>query len=556
MQEIIKPWFKYLLFVSFFGVCINLIYLAVPIYMMIVYDRVLFSFSMATLYTLSFGVLISLFIMGLIDYFRLRILGQAGESLAKKIMPLVMMSMHTDAAGLVRQGYTRGLDDLELLRDSIVRGKIFYILDLPWVVIYLGVLYIIHPLMGGVAMAAVFMVSTFQVLLKLLEKKRYTVADVTFRANTDFVQASLQQAEVVSGMGMLPAIIEACDNQYKKALGIRSEADAFQAGTGAVIQLLYLTAAVAVFGAGAYLFFTEGITTGAIFASVIIIMRLFCPFERSLSGMKDSIEAMAAYKRLKHFVNIKNPGEKLLLPEPEGNFSAEGIILALKGKTVLRNISFALEPGESLGILGPLAAGKTSLCKVALGIWPKTAGKIRIDGGEIGQWPRDELGKHLGYMAQEPELFPGTVAENISRLQKIDSEKVVMAAKKAGIHGMVLKLPQGYDTRIEGSGKNLAAGQRQLISLARALYGNPRFLVMDEPHTYLDDAGLVLLLNALGFLKKEKTTIIMVTDRPNLLLDMDKLLVIKDGQMAMYGPGKEVLNQLANKQQPQQAVGA
>ncbi len=171
MQEIIKPWFKYLLFVSFFGVCINLIYLAVPIYMMIVYDRVLFSFSMATLYTLSFGVLISLFIMGLIDYFRMRILGQAGESLAKQIMPLVMMSMHTDAAGLVRQGYTRGIDDLELLRDSIVRGKIFYILDLPWVVIYLGVLYIIHPLMGGVAMYAVFMVSTFQVLLKLLEKK-------------------------------------------------------------------------------------------------------------------------------------------------------------------------------------------------------------------------------------------------------------------------------------------------------------------------------------------------------------------------------------------------
>lgn len=552
----IKSWVKNFIFAGFFGVCINLIYLALPLYMMIVYDRVLFSFSLATLYTLGAGVMFSFIVMGIIDYLRMQILGKAGNALALEMLPFVVKSMHRDAAGLNGQGYVRGLEDLERLRNAIVHGRIFYFLDIPWIIIYLWVLYIIHPLVGVVALGAVFLVAMFQILLKKFEKKRYTLADVAFGANGDFVKSCLAHGELVSAMGMLPAITAKHGEQEMKVLSVRSGADAFHFGAGAFIRFLYVTSLAGVFGIGAFAFFSDELTAGAIFAGVIILARIFIPLERGLSDMKASTEAMAAYRRLKQFVNMEKEKKKLSLPVPKGKFDAQGVSLALNGKMVLHNISFALEPGETLGILGPSSVGKTSLCKVLLGIWPAVAGKVRLDGAELSQWPDDELGRLQGYLPQEIELFPGTVAENISRLQAVDSEKVVIAAQKAGIHGMILKLPQGYDTKLDGTCKNLSAGQRQLISLARALFDDPKLVVLDEPHTHLDDTGLRMLFYALNNLKQAKITTLMVTDRPNLLVNMDKILVIQEGQVAMYGPGKEVLNQLANKQAPQQAVGA
>ncbi|MBU0970239.1 MAG: ATP-binding cassette domain-containing protein [Proteobacteria bacterium] len=555
MQKMIKTWVKYFIIVGAFGVCINLIYLALPLYMMIVYDKVLFSFSQATLYTLSAGAMISFLAMGLMDYFQLQIRGKIGNELAQKTMPFVVNAMHKDAAGIVRQGYARGLEDLEILRNAVVHGKIFNFLDLPWVLIYLWILYVIHPLVGIVAMAAVFLIALFQILLKKLEKKRYTIADVAFGAHADYAKICLAHAELVSGMGMLPAILAKHEGQAMKVLAVRSAADVFHFGTGAVIRSLYVTSFAAVFGVGAFVFFTDQITAGAIFAGVVILARLFYPLEKSLADMKASIEAMGAYKRLKQFVSTQPLKKKLSLPRPEGKFDAQAVSLALAGKMILHNVSFALAPGETLGILGASSAGKTSLCKVLLGIWPAVAGKVRLDGAELAQWPEDELGKFLGYLPQELALFPASVAQNISRLQEVDSEKVVRAAKKAGVHEMILKLAQGYDTKIDETGKNLAAGQRQLISLARALYDDPKLVVLDEPHTHLDETGLRMLFYALNNLKQEKITTLVVTDRPNLLVSMDKILVIKEGQVAMYGPSKEVINQLANTQVPQQAAG-
>lgn len=555
MQNIIKSWFKYMVFVGLFGVGINLIYLVIPIYIMVVYDKVLFSFSKATLFTLSVGVLFSLIMMGLLDYYRRRILGQAGNDLAQKMVPFLYESMQADAAGIAPKGYDRGVFDLEQLRDGIVRGQIFYIFDLPWVLIYLGVLYFVHPLVGTVAIAGVFLVSLFQILLRKLGKNQYIAADIAFQANANFVNTCLHHAQLISGMGMVSAVIKKYKNRYQQVLVKRSRADGFQSGAGAVIRLLQVICMAAVFTTAVFVFFTNGITTGTIFACVILIVRLFYPFEQSLAAMKSSIEVMAAYARLKHFVDTQAPKERLSLPVPEGRVEAQALTMAIQGRAILHNISFALEPGETLGILGPSSAGKTSLCKLLLGIWPTTSGKITLDKAEIGQWPRNELGKYVGYLPQETELFPGTVAENISRLADVDSELVVKAARKAGVHEMILKLPQGYDTKIDRTGKSLAAGQRQLISLARALYGDTKYVVLDEPQTHLDDLGFAMMVHALNNLKQEKITTILVTDRPNLLMSMDKLLVIREGQVAMYGPGKEVINQLANKQQPQQAAG-
>jgi len=555
MQTMSKSWIKYLVIITIFGVCSNLIYLALPIYMMIVYDRVLFSFSVATLATMIVGVLISLVMMGLIEYFRTRMTGQIGTILARRMAPYVLKSMHTDAVVLNRHGYVRGTDDLERIRNAIVQGQGFYVLDLPWVLIFLGILFFIHPLIGGVATAAVCMGGFFQVLLGVLEKKRHTIADVAFQANADFARTCLRHAELVAGMGMLPRIRERYLARYNKVLALRSEADVYQSALGAAIRFFHFVTLAAVFGSGVFVFFSDKITTGAIFATVMISARILYPFERGLVDMKVVIEAMAAYKRLRHFVTLEEAKTKLSLPEPRGKFEAETLSLVLNGKAVVQNISFSLNPGETLGILGPSTAGKTSLCKVLLGIWPAMAGKVRLDGAEIAQWPDDELWKYVGYMPQEPELFPVSVAENIARLMVVDPEKVVKAAQKAGVHEMILKLPQGYDTQIDQTGKNLAAGQRQLISLARALYDDPKLVILDEPHTHLDDLGFTKVLHALQSLKQENSTTIVVTDRSNLLKQMDKLLVMNEGQMALYGPGKEVLNQLANRQQPQQAAG-
>lgn len=555
MQTMIKSWFKYFLVVGMFGICINLMYLALPIYMMIVYDRVLFSFSMSTLFTMIVGVLICLLMMALLDYFRIRMIGRVGNAIAQQVTPFVLDIMHKSAAGSNRQGYARGLEDLERVRNAIVQGQIFSLLDLPWILIFLGTLFFIAPVVGGVATSAVFMAAVFQTLLGVLEKKRHTIADVAFQANADFARTCLHHSELVSGMGMLPRIRERYVERYNKILAVRSEADAFHAGIGSTVRFLHLTGLAAVFGAGVFVFFSGQITTGAIFALVMISARIFYPLERSLADMKTSIEAMAAYKRLLHFVSLQGQKAKLALPEPQGKFEAEALSLALNGKTIVHNISFALEPGETLGILGPSSAGKTSLCKVLLGIWAATVGKVRLDGAEIGHWPEEQLRRYVGYMPQESELFPVSVAENIARLMQVDPDKVVLAAQKAGVHEMILKLPQGYDTKIDQTGKNLSAGQRQLISLARALYDEPKLVVLDEPHTHLDDLGFRMALHALATLKQGKITTIVVTDRSNLIAHLDKLLVINEGQTTLYGRCQDVLSQLANRQQSQQAAG-
>jgi ABC-type protease/lipase transport system fused ATPase/permease subunit len=270
--------------------------------------------------------------------------------------------------------------------------------------------------------------------------------------------------------------------------------------------------------------------------------------------MQSSIETLASFNRLCRYIDLRQQKDKLSLPSLTGRVTVESLSLALTGHAVFHNVSFTLEPGESLGIVGPSSVGKTSLCKVLLGIWPASSGKVRFDGAEISQWQEQELHSQIGYLPQETGLFPGSVADNIARLQQVDPDKVVAAAQKAGIHELILKLPQGYETKIDLTGKNLSAGQRQLISLARALYDEPRFVVLDEPHTHLDEQGLGYVFQTLRNLKEQQVTTVVVTDRSHMLANLDKLLVIRDGQVVLYGPTKEVLTQLANRQQPQQAI--
>ncbi|MDY0223718.1 MAG: ATP-binding cassette domain-containing protein, partial [Desulfobacterium sp.] len=379
--------------------------------------------------------------------------------------------------------------------------------------------------------------------------KRYQSSSAGAAAGAHFLAATIRNAETISGMGMLDHVLKKFELADQKVQTNRYEAEANRCAVGAIKITLQALFTAGIFGTGAYLFFNNQITVGVIFASVIIMMRIFLPLDLSFESIKTSIEAISAYKRLTHFIEIKPSKTTLSLPRPEGKLQAEGLTLAINNRTLLRNISFSLEPGETLGIFGPSSSGKTSLVKMILGIWPAIAGKMRLDGAEINQWEREDLGKHLGYVSQEIEFFSGTIGENIARLARVDSEKVVLAAKKAFCHEMILKLPKGYDYQIDTSGKNLSCSQLRQIALARALYNDPQVIVMDEPHLNLDDTGLKALITTLQILKNEKKSVVIVTDKPSLLVTTDKLLMLKDGQVAIFGSSKEVLAKLTNPQQ-------
>jgi ATP-binding cassette, subfamily C, bacterial EexD len=551
MQQLIRTWTKYMIFAGIFTTAFNLVYLAVPLYMLVVHDRVLFSFSTATLFSLGAGLAISLAVMATLEYMRNRIMAQAGDDLVQQMTPQVVTSMQADAGALAPQGYTRGLADLEQLRDAVVQGRFFRFLDLPWILVYLFVLYLMHPLVGITAAAGVFMAAAFQFLLKQIETKRYTLSDAGAAANRALVSQAMGCGELVSSMGLARHLAQKFQGRDAGVQDLKSRAEKFHAGIGAAIHFVHLVFLTGVFTAGTWVFFNDEITVGGMFAAVMIAVRIMMSLEKGLSDIKVSIDAVNAFKRLKKFVGQAKKVEKTVLPEPAGKIQVRGLSLPVPGKVLLNNIHLDLAPGQMLGVTGPSDAGKTVLCRVLAGIWPPGAGEFRLDGATIDQWPEDALGRYIGYMPQEPDLLPGTVAQNIARFAEKNDEQVIRAAETAGVHDMILQLPRGYETQVFQTGRHLSAGRRQLISLARALYGLPRLVVMDDPHTFLDEAGLRILQQVLDTLKREKITTVMVTDRPAMLKTMDKLLVIKDGQTALYGPATEVMAQLANRPQPQ-----
>jgi PrtD family type I secretion system ABC transporter len=311
---------------------------------------------------------------------------------------------------------------------------------------------------------------------------------------------------------------------------------------------------VIIYGVGAYLTLRNESNAGVMITASIIMGRALAPIEQSMAMWRQTIEARAAYKRLNGVMGAITDTETTELPAPTGKLDVEGVTLALGGRPVLQNVSFSLEKGESIGLIGPSASGKTCLCRTLLGIWPTLGGQVRLDGASVFQWRQDELGDYLGYLPQDIELFPGTVSDNIARMGAVDSEKVVAAAKNAGVHEMILKLPMGYDTPIGDGGNILSGGQRQRIALARALYGNPVFVILDEPNSNLDDLGEKALVQTLTRMKDQGITTIVVSHKPNLLAVVDKILMLNNGMVALYGPKDEVIKKMMSAVQTQKAM--
>ena len=365
------------------------------------------------------------------------------------------------------------------------------------------------------------------------------------------LSVTLRNADTILGMGMLDHTVDRWQKRNHKVLDLQTAAGSHAGLIRSVTKTLRISLQVAIYGTGAYLAIQNRSTPGIMIAASIIMGRALQPIESCMSTWRNTVEVRGAYRRLKRLFQMSESTDTMTLPKPKGHLRVDGVSLTLQDRYLLRNINFELNPGEQLGIIGPSAAGKSTLCRMLLGLWPSMAGKIRLDGADVFQWDKSHLGRFIGYLPQTVELLPGTVAENIARMGEVDSRQVVKAAEAAGAHQMILGLPQGYDTRVTDGGMSLSGGQTQLIGLARALYGDPCLVILDEPYTSLDQTGAACLKRVLQELKARDASSIIVAHDLSYLKSADKVMVMKDGAMMMYGPKTKVMAPQDQPRNPQ-----
>ncbi|MBZ0329372.1 type I secretion system permease/ATPase [Halomonas sp. ANAO-440] len=542
--------------VGFFSMFVNFLMLVPPMYMLQVYDRVLTTQSVETLLMLTLVVVFLFMVMGGLELVRSRMLVRVGNRLDTNINARLYGAMFRRSVVTQGQQTAQPLSDLTNVRQFLTGNGLFAFFDAPWVPLYLGVLFLFHPWLG------VFATIAGIVLLILAVANEKATKSLLAEANSDQIQAqslansNLRNSEVLYAMGMLPGLRKRWAAKHHEFLAKQSQASD-RAGaltnTSKVLRLLFQSM---ILGLGAFLVLRGEMTPGMMIAGSIIMGRALAPIDQMIGSWKSFVGARGAYDRLNELLTqIPEEQQRMSLPAPKGNVSVETVAAAPPGvrMATIRGINFEVPKGEHVGIIGPSAAGKSTLARVLLGIWPSQVGNVRLDGADIAQWNRDELGPHIGYLPQDIELFDGSISENIARFGEVDARKVVAAARKAGVHEMILELPNGYDTTISASSGVLSGGQRQRIGLARALYGNPVLVVLDEPNSNLDDSGERALSASIQQLKAEGVTLFVISHRTSVLKNMDQLLVMKEGQVSMFGPRDQVLAQFAKK--PQRQMG-
>ncbi|GAA3896953.1 type I secretion system permease/ATPase [Halomonas cibimaris] len=556
LQRALKACKGSFISVGFFSMFVNLLMLVPPMYMLQVYDRVLSTQSEDTLLMLTLLVIFLFAIMGGLELVRSRILVRVGNRLDTMVNERLYSAMFRRSLLSPGGQSAQPLNDLTSLRQFLTGNSLFAFFDAPWVPIYIGVMFLFHPWLG------IFAIGAGIILVALAIANEKSTQTLLSEANSEHIQAqnlansNLRNAEVLHAMGMLPGIMGRWSKRHHEFLAKQSRASDRAGALTNTSKVIRMMAQSLILGLAALLVLKGELTGGMVIAGSILMGRALAPIDQMIGGWKGFVSARGAYKRLNELLTqIPDEQRRMSLPRPEGYLSVENVAAAPPGSRMatLRGINFAVDKGEHVGIIGPSAAGKSTLARVLLGIWPSQVGDVRLDGGDITQYNRDELGPHIGYLPQDIELFDGTVSENIARFGSVDPEKVVAAAKKAGVHEMILALPNGYDTVISAGSGALSGGQRQRVGLARALYGDPVLMVLDEPNANLDDAGERALAQAIAQLKQDGTTLFVISHRQSVLKHMDKLLVMKDGQLSMFGPRDQVLAQFAKK--PRGKVG-
>ncbi|MGR4972671.1 type I secretion system permease/ATPase [Pseudomonas sp. LARHCG127] len=534
--------------VGFFSFFVNLLMLVPSFYMLQVYDRAVGSASVSTLLMLTLIMLLLMITMGGLEWVRSRIMVRISTRLDTLLSQRLFDASFKQALNTSGLNATaQPLSDLNGLRQFLTGNGLFAFFDVPWIPIYLAVMFMFHPWYGWMGIVSAVLLGALAFANEKLTHAPLQAANREQMAATALTHKSLRNAEVVESMGMLASLRQHWSGRTHKILALQSLASDRAATMTSVSRTFRQIVQSLVLGLGAYLAINHEISSGLMIAGSILLGRALAPIDQLIGVWKGFLGARSQYARLHELLlKVAAEPERMPLPAPEGAIRVEGLSAGAPDarKPIIRGVNFQVSAGEVVGIIGPSGAGKSTLARALLGVWPSLAGTVRLDGADISQWRREELGQYIGYLPQDIELFEGSISQNISRFGTVNAPAVVAAARMAGVHELILQLPDGYDTLIGANGGGLSGGQRQRIGLARALYGEPRLVVLDEPNSNLDDAGEKMLAEALQKLRQSRATVFVITHRSGVLAQVDKLLVLNHGELSLFGPRDQVLARL------------
>jgi PrtD family type I secretion system ABC transporter len=542
-MDFFRQFRTHFLYAGIFSFVINLILLVPPLYMIQVFDRVLVSRSQETLLMLTLAAVGTLVMLFLLDSLRSALLLSAGGMIDRLLGERVISALIQNAGKVNRAESVHGLRDVSLLRNFLGGASIIALFDLPWGIFFVLFTFFFHVLLGVIALLSVAALFALTWSNEKLNRADLEKVQIDGRRAGQFIDQGLRNADVLNALGMRRGFVRRWERMNSPVLEGQEETGQRMGRINSLSKALRQLVQIIMMAAGAWLVIAGNMTSGVMLASTIILGRALAPFESLLANWNNLVGARAAYARLKPHLEQKLLPPEVRLPAPEGRVSVERVTLAgaTADRPIIRGVAFELAAGDSLAIIGPSASGKSSLARLIIGIWTPTTGAVRLDGAEIAKLDRDHIGPYLGYLPQDVELFPGTVAENIARLGELDSDAVVKAAQYAEAHDLILRLPQGYETPIGGGSNTLSGGQMQRIGLARALYGQPKLVVLDEPNANLDAEGEASLQQVVRRLRQDKITLVLVTHRPSLLDHIEKVLVMREGAQEAFGPRDEIL---------------
>ena len=550
LRQSIRKCSSRLTIVVFFSFFINILMFVAPLHMLQMYDRVLVSRSEVTLVVLTALAVGLLVIYGVLEAVRSRVMTKIGlqfdELVSGRIYNIVF-----DAA--VRRpnlsSPQQAIRDTDMLRDFMSGPAVIALCDAPWVPIFLGVCFILHPILGFVASFGAILVFALAASNEWLTRRKLSDANKLWIQAANETLVSLRNSEIVKALGMIPGIKRNWTKTRDGALHHQTSANDRAGVIVAGSRFVRMSLQVIILASGGYLAIQDQITPGTMIAASIIMSRALAPVEMAVAQWKNFVGVRDAFSRVEELVSEAPEAPDVMdLPTPTGVINLEAVFVSAAGQGpagfILRNINTSFMPGEITAIIGPSGCGKSSLVRAIVGVWVPWRGVVRYDGADISTWDEEKLGPNIGYMPQDVELFNGTVAENISRFQGVDPQKTIEAAKKAGVHELILQLPAGYDTDIGNGGQALSGGQRQRIALARALFNDPKIIVLDEPNSNLDAAGDKALIDAISAARQRGATVIIISHRPALLSSVDKILVMNQGQIVKVGPRNQILSEL------------
>lgn len=552
-----NPFYKFLkitkktfIYIGLFSCAVNLLMLVPTFYMLQLYDRVVTSKSGITLLMLTLVMLLLMTTMGLLDWVRSQIIVRLSAKLDQYIAPeLYRKSFRQALEGGGSASASQPLSDLAGLRQFLSGPGLLAFFDAPWLPVYLGVMYYMHPYLGiAGTISAIALIILMVVNEKMTQPGLSQAAQLQNKAKNT-TSRIFRNAEVIHAMGMLTNVFPQWEKKNQEILRMQMVTGDSSTLFRSISKCFRQVTQSLMLGLGAYLVITDQVNPGVMIAGSILLGRALSPVDQLIGAWKGVVSARDRYRRIVKIAQEEERKPVTRLPAPRGEISAEKI--AVKSyqakKNIIESVTFRIQPGTITAVIGASGSGKSTLAKALVGIWPVTAGSLRIDGAEYTQWDQEELGHYIGYLPQDVELFEGSIAENIARLGDFESDDVVNAAKLAGIHEMILELPEGYDTRLSNSGGGLSGGQRQRVGLARAVYGNPKLVVLDEPNSNLDEEGDMRLAEALLRLKKMGITVVLVTHKKSFLNISDYLLVMNKGRSMAFGDVSYVIEQLNHK---------